>query len=121
MGILDVERMLESLGYRVTVCTSSTEALARFKAAPGEVDLLVSDMTMPQMTGAQLARAAMSIRPDLPVILCTGFSRQLTPEQAQQLGIKGYLLKPIAKHELAEEIRKVLDQQAGIAPCGDGA
>ena len=103
-------QLLERLGYRVTARTSSREALAKFSAAPQDVDLVITDMTMPQLTGKELAAARLQIRPDLPIILCTGFSEIITEEAAQQVGIKAFTLKPIIMKELAETIRRVLDQ-----------
>ncbi len=103
-------QLLERLGYRVTARTSSREALAKFSAAPQDVDLVITDMTMPQLTGKELAAAMLQIRPDLPIILCTGFSEIITEEAAQQVGIKAFTLKPIIMKELAETIRRVLDQ-----------
>ena len=102
-------QMLERLGYTVTVRNSSLEALELFRNAPDRFDLILSDMTMPQMTGDQLADAIMNIRHDIPVVLCTGYSDQINQEQAGAKGIRALLFKPIVKHELAAAIRRVLD------------
>ncbi len=107
-----VSRMLKSLGYRVAVTNSSEDALQRFREAPDAFDLVITDMTMPKMTGDKLARELMYHRPDLPVILCTGFSAQLSEEEALSLGIKAYIAKPFLKHEIAFTIRDVLDRTA---------
>ncbi len=104
------KRILKSLGYAVEVRTSSLEALACFKAMPDKFDLVMSDITMPLMTGDMLAQELMKIRPDLPVILCTGFSETITKEKAETIGIKGFLLKPMLKKEMAHMIRMVLDE-----------
>ncbi len=86
----------------------SVDALEAFRHNPNAFDLVITDMTMPNMTGAQLIKEVMEIRPDMPTILCTGFSEKMSPEKATVLGIKGYLMKPIIKNELAVEIRKAL-------------
>ena len=102
--------MLERLGYEVTSRLSSLEALEAFKAHPRAFDLVLSDMTMPGMTGDRLARELMAIRPEIPVILCTGFSERISEEKAEALGIKGFLMKPVLKSALARMVRKVLDE-----------
>ena len=86
--------------------------MALFKAMPDKFDLVISDMTMPQMTGDMLARELIKIRPDLPVIICTGFSENITKEKAATMGIKAFLMKPLRKEELAHTIREVLDEAA---------
>ncbi|MCJ8500352.1 PAS domain S-box protein [Desulfatitalea alkaliphila] len=107
-------QMLERLGYRVTARTSSVEALAAFQADPAGFDLLISDMAMPNMTGEQLAQQVAAIRPDIPVILCTGFSEQMTVRTAQPEPLRGFLMKPLVRGELAKEVRRLLDDvQAG--------
>ncbi len=104
--------MLERLGYRVTVRQSSFEALELFMNDPEQFDLVITDQTMPGMTGFDLARRMMQIRPDLPVILCTGFSNLIDEESAKAVGIKGFALKPLTKKDLALLIRQVLDGSA---------
>lgn len=106
--------VLERLGYRPTTHTSSTEALALFRRSPDAFDLVLSDMAMPNMAGDELARALMAIRSDIPIIICTGFSERINPEFAAALGIKGVLMKPVVKSELARVVRQVLDEAA----CG---
>ncbi|MGB3210284.1 MAG: PAS domain S-box protein [Desulforhopalus sp.] len=101
--------MLERLGYKVTVETNSIEALNTIKNQPNRFDLVITDHTMPGMTGSDLARRMLQIRPGLPIILCTGFSNMISEEKARIYGIKGFALKPLAKKDLASLIRKILD------------
>lgn len=105
-------QMLEKLGYAVTIRTSSLEALELFKAKPGAFDLVITDMTMPHMAGDKLARKLLSIRPDLPVILCTGFSENISPEHTEVLGVKAILMKPLDRAALADSIRQALGSSA---------
>ncbi len=104
-----LQRMLQSLGYEVTRSCSSREALTLIDQDPMAFDLLLTDMTMPQLTGFELARKVLAIRPELPVILCTGFSETINKEQAQALGIRAYLMKPVSALELGQTVRRVLD------------
>jgi CheY-like chemotaxis protein len=101
--------MLERLGYRVTTRTSSIEALTTFRNQPESFDLMITDQTMPGLTGVDLARLMLQIRPDLPIILCTGYSTLISEEKAESLGIKGFALKPLTKKDMGFLIRKVLD------------
>jgi PAS domain S-box-containing protein len=103
------QQMLERLGYRVTVRTGSVEALEAFKANADSFDLVVTDMTMPNMTGLQLTGEIKSIRSDIPIIICTGFSDQINEENCEVLGIQGFAMKPVIMNEIAQVIRKVLD------------
>ncbi len=103
-------RMLERLGYQVSVKTSSADALNAFKTDPDSFDLVISDMTMPNMTGDQLAREILAIRPDTPIVICTGFSERINKEQDQMVGVKGVLMKPVVKSDLARMVRTVLDE-----------
>ena len=103
------QMMLEKLGYRITVRTSSPDALAAFRANPSDFDLVISDRGMPNMTGEQLAAELISIRPGIPIILCTGFSDENDEQRARAMGIKGFLMKPVSLEELARMVRKVLD------------
>ena len=102
--------MLERLGYRVTTKTNSMEALTAFQNKPEEFDLVITDQTMPGMTGSDLARCMLQIRPGIPIILCTGYSSLISEEKARSFGIKGFALKPLAKKDLAALIRKVVDE-----------
>ena len=102
--------MLERLGYRVTVRTNSIEALTTFQNQPREFDLVITDQTMPGMTGTDLARRMLQLRPDLPIILCTGYSNLISEEKSRSIGITGFALKPLAKKDIATLIRKALDK-----------
>jgi CheY-like chemotaxis protein len=102
------QAMLERLGYTVTSRTSSLEALATFSNQPEAFDLVITDQTMPGMTGVDLARRMLQIRPQLPIILCTGYSTQISAENAQQYGIRGFALKPLTRKDIATMVRKVL-------------
>ncbi len=103
--------MLERRGYRVTIETNSIEALKIIQNQPDGFDLVITDQTMPGMTGSDLARRILQIRSGLPIILCTGFSSQISEEKARIYGIKGFAMKPLAKKDLASLIRKVLDNK----------
>jgi CheY-like chemotaxis protein len=105
-----VGQMLERLGYQVTAYTSSIAALAAFKADPESFDLILTDMTMPEMTGDLLAQEAMAVRPSIPVLISTGYSSTLTAEAAKAIGIKGMLVKPASKAILAAAVREILDR-----------
>jgi signal transduction histidine kinase/ActR/RegA family two-component response regulator len=103
------QQMLENLGYKVTAKTNSLEALEVFAEHPNNFDLVITDMTMPQMTGDRLAKKMLNIKPNIPVILCTGFNEIITEEKALSLGIQKFVTKPVVKNELATTIRSVLD------------
>ena len=105
-----IQSMLENLGYDVTARTSSIEALEAFRNNPERFDLVITDMTMPNMTGKELTKELMSIRQDIPVILCTGFSEQIDEYTAKEMGIRAYVMKPIVMREMAPKIRKGLDK-----------
>jgi len=102
------KQLLEKLGYRIATQTSSTEALEMFAAQPDQFDLVITDMTMPQMTGDQLARRIWEIRPGIPIILCTGYNEMMSEDKATAMGIRKFILKPIDKDELAMAIRSAL-------------
>jgi PAS domain S-box-containing protein len=104
------ESMLKKLGYRVETRLRPEEALENFGAAPDKFDLVISDMTMPGMTGDILAAELMKIRPDIPVIICTGYSERMTEQRAKDLGIKGLIMKPFTIRGLSKTVRTVLDQ-----------
>ncbi len=101
--------MLEHLGYKVTVRTNSLEALTTFQNQPDQFDAVVTDQTMPGMTGMDIVRRMLQIRSDIPIILCTGYSNIVNEEQAKSYGIKGFIMKPMTKKNLAALLRKVLD------------
>jgi PAS domain S-box-containing protein len=110
--LIEVGRlMLGQLGYEVVTQQSSVEALALFRAEPDQFDLVITDMTMPHMTGDKLARELMKIRPHIPVILCTGNSRLISDEKIKEIGIKAVVIKPVLKRTLAEMVREVLDDE----------
>ena len=100
--------MLKKLGYKVTISTSSTEALKVFTENPKSFDIIITDMTMPEMTGAQLAAKILEIRSKMPIILCTGFSEIINEEKAKAIGFKEYILKPVIMSEMAKTIRRAL-------------
>jgi CheY-like chemotaxis protein len=102
--------MLERLGYHVTVRRSSLEALETFQNTPNAFDLVITDQTMHGMTGYDLARRMMQIKPDIPIVLCTGYSSLIDEESAKSIGIKEFALKPLTKEVIARLIRKVLGE-----------
>jgi CheY-like chemotaxis protein len=106
-----VTTMLQRLGYIVTSHTSSVEALAEFQTNPGAFDLVITDMAMPNMTGQELAQQINAIRPDIPVITCTGFSEQIKAGDEGPSSLRGFLIKPIVRGDLAKEIRRVLGKE----------
>lgn len=110
------QELLTHLGYTVEVRTSSINALELFQADPNRFDLVITDQTMPNLTGEALTRELLRIRPGLPIILCTGFSHTLSAEKAKTLGIRAYLMKPLAIRDLAPIVRHVLDEQVDPVP-----
>jgi PAS domain S-box-containing protein len=107
--------MLERLGYRVTTETNSIEALVTFRKQPHLFDLIITDQTMPGMTGMDLARLMLQLRPDLPIILCTGYSTLISEEKVKSYGIKGFALKPVTKEGLGRLVRQVLEGDAVVS------
>ncbi len=105
------KQILERLGYHVTARTSSVEALEAFRADPDNFDLVITDMTMPNLTGVQLSKELLKIRPGIPIIICTGFSEQISEDKAKEMGIRGYVLKPVVKSEIAKTIRTILEDE----------
>ncbi|MDD2463178.1 MAG: PAS domain-containing protein [Desulfobulbus sp.] len=101
--------MLESLGYQPKAVTSSEEALRLFQSQPSFFDAVITDQTMPGMTGSVLAQRLLQIRPDLPIILCTGYSSIISEEKSKALGIKGFAMKPLILKDLALLLKKVLE------------
>ncbi|MBW2643304.1 MAG: PAS domain S-box protein [Deltaproteobacteria bacterium] len=99
---------LERLGYQVEAQTSPVQALKLFQANPDQFDLLITDMAMPRMTGDMLVKEILKIRPDIPTILCTGFSEKIDEERSKKLGISAYIVKPFDRRDLAKLVRKVL-------------
>ena len=104
------EDILAELGYEVTSRMNGKEALSLLKEDPSRFDLVITDVTMPEITGVDLARQALAIRPDLPIIMCTGFSHLVNAETARAAGIRAFAMKPLTKKEIAGIIRKVLDR-----------
>ncbi len=105
------KKILERLGYCVTTKTSSIQALEAFRKSPDLFQLVITDMTMPEMTGDKLSNAIKKIRPDIPVILCTGFSEKINEKTASDFQIDGFLMKPSNINDMAETIRKILDKK----------
>jgi nitrogen-specific signal transduction histidine kinase/ActR/RegA family two-component response regulator len=106
------KKILERLGYTVTMMTGSPEALTVFTNDPAAFDMVITDMSMPDMTGLQLAQRMLAVRPDLPIIVCTGFSEKINEQIVRKMGIKGYLMKPIVISQLACMVRSSLDGPA---------
>jgi CheY-like chemotaxis protein len=114
--LLDVtKRSLNSLGYHVTIETSSPEAVKKFKAHPEEYDLVITDMSMPEMSGDEMALTIKAIRSDIPVIVCTGFSADITESSAQKKGFDAFLLKPVQLQDLARVVHRLVGARSGAA------
>ncbi|BBO91569.1 hypothetical protein DSCOOX_47490 [Desulfosarcina ovata subsp. ovata] len=109
-----LRQRLERIGYTVSERTSSVEALQVFRARPDAFDLVISDLTMPGMTGTRLAAEIKKRRPNTPVILCTGYSERFNQSNLSAMGIEGFVLKPVVIHDLANEIRRVLDRPPAV-------
>lgn len=109
--------ILTDQGYRMTIRDSSMAALELFRSEPENFDLIVTDMTMPEMTGDKLAAAAMKIRPDIPVILYTGYSKKISEEKAKKIGIRAFANKPVGRAELIRTVRRILD--GALSPTKD--
>ncbi|MCK8601950.1 hybrid sensor histidine kinase/response regulator [Desulfoferrobacter suflitae] len=103
------QQMLEYLGYEVVIKKSAPEALKAFQLQPDQFSLVITDQTMPKMTGAELAREMLRIRPEMPIILCTGFSEVMDQEMAKSIGIREFVMKPFVFSELADLAKKVLN------------
>ncbi|MBT8340898.1 MAG: PAS domain S-box protein [Desulfatitalea sp.] len=109
LGSLELER----LGYQVTTRTSSIRALELFKSRPNDFDLVITDMTMPKMTGDKLAIELLKVRSNIPVIVCSGYSKKISDKIARQIGIKAFLYKPVVYADLSKTVRRVLDGANG--------
>jgi len=110
--MVDLNRQrLERLGYQVKSTTKPVEALEWFKANPEQFDVIITDMTMPRMTGDRLAAEVLKIRPQMPVIICTGYSERMSAKKAESLGVRKYIEKPIDIRNLAAALREVLGEQ----------
>jgi len=101
--------ILERLGYEIVARTSSVEALELFRAQADRFDLVITDMTMPNMTGDKLSKEILKIRSDIPIILCTGYSERISEEKAKNIGIREFVMKPLVMKELAKTVRNTLD------------
>ncbi|MDL2122371.1 MAG: response regulator [Deltaproteobacteria bacterium] len=106
-------QLLESLGYKVIAKTNGIEALETFKKQPKNFDVVITDMTMPKMTGEDLSKQILAIRPDIPIIICTGFSEVISEKKAKAIGIREFIMKPILRRDMAKIIRVVLDNENG--------
>jgi DNA-binding response OmpR family regulator len=106
-----MEKVMAHLGYASEVFLDPKIALEAFTAKPEKYDLVITDQTMPNITGKELVEELKSIRPDIPVILCTGFSEQIDEKKAHEMGIHAFVMKPIAMRDLAATIRMVLDEK----------
>ena len=101
---------LEFQGYTLTMAENGQTAYDIFREDPHKFDLIITDMTMPKMNGAQLAERLLALRPDIPVIFCTGYTEKLNEASAEEMGIRKYLHKPIAGKEMCIFIREILDK-----------
>ena len=104
------QQVLKKIGYKVIARTNPLEALETFRAQPDKIDLVVTDQTMPNMTGDVLARQIMQLKPGIPIIICSGFSEKINKEKARSMGIRKFVMKPIVMMELAQTIRRILDE-----------
>ena len=104
--------LLEMGGYTVMACSNSLEALEAFRAEPDCYDVVVTDQSMPNLSGESLAREILRIRPGIPILLCTGFSHTMTEEKAKNLGIRKFLMKPFLRQELVLAIQEIMGDEA---------
>ncbi len=104
--------LLERRGYEVTTCADSSDALQTFEDFPNKFDLVITDQIMPNMTGIKLAENLLSIRPDMPIILITGYSDRALQTTVKEAGIRGFVLKPVLADELCASIREIMDHVA---------
>ncbi len=105
------KRMFQRLGHEVVAAESGMAALELFQADPAMFDLVITDTTMPNMTGIELSNELLAIRPDIPIIVCTGFSELISSEKASEIGIQAYIMKPFIRQEISEAIQKVLEKK----------
>ncbi|MFW5775113.1 MAG: ATP-binding protein, partial [Chitinivibrionales bacterium] len=104
------KEMLTNLGYKVSVCTDSKEAFEVFRQSPHDFDLVITDQTMPELTGLELSEMLLQIRKNIPVILCTGYSKLVDKQSAHRAGIKAFCTKPLRMNDIAYHIRLILDK-----------
>jgi CheY-like chemotaxis protein len=107
--VLMEKQFLERLGYQVSAYTDSTKALEAFRLTPDKFDLIITDMAMPRIPGDKLSAELIKIRPDIPILICTGFSDYISEKKAASLGIKGFLMKPVVTRDLSDKICEILD------------
>ncbi len=105
------KELLEEFGYEVTTRTSSLDALEAFRAAPGRYDVVITDQTMPNLSGEALAREILRIRSDIPILLCTGFSHTMREEKSREMGIRKFLMKPLLRHDLLLALQEVMGEE----------
>jgi CheY-like chemotaxis protein len=105
------KEMIDTLGYQTTGAADSRTALELFRSRPDHFDLVITDMTMPHMTGLELSKEIRKLRPDIPIILCTGFNELISEEKARALGIQGFAMKPLNLRHIAELIRTSLGKK----------
>ena len=105
-------QILERLGYKVETFMNPVEALEKIKSDHTGFDLVITDMTMPQMTGDRLVEEILKVRPDMPIVLCPGFSEKISAERARELGIRKYIEKPLIIREFATAVREALDEKS---------
>lgn len=111
-AILDMLRQsIENLGYQVTAVQGSLEAFDEFSRAPTKYDMVITDMNMPHMSGFELSKQIFKRAPNMPILLCTGYSELITKEKAEAIGIKAFIMKPVLREVLSRTIREVLDRQ----------
>jgi len=108
------KQMLERLGYQITSRSSSLDAVEVFRSNPNAFDIVITDVSMPNMTGDQLAKELLAVNPDIPIIILTGFSERINKHTIETLGIKGLLMKPVVTSDMALEIRRVLDESQNV-------
>jgi CheY-like chemotaxis protein len=112
--VFTVRPLLERLGYKVTVEMDPRKALEGFRSQPGAFDLVITDQVMPHLPGNRLAQELLGIRPDIPIILCTGFSETVDEKKARAVGIQEFILKPFTMREISDLIRRALSPKKGI-------
>ena len=110
LGVM--QKILDRLGYKVTGKSDSLEALELFRKGPDAFNIVVTDMTMPNLSGVDLAQKMSIIKPGIPIVLCTGFNEKINQETAEENGISRLIMKPVTKGEIAEVLREVLDKKS---------
>jgi CheY-like chemotaxis protein len=107
-----IKQMVERLGYTATETTSSVEALSLFRRRPQDFDLVITDYSMPRLSGTDLSMAIREIRPDIPVILTSGFHEKINEKSMEEMGLTAMMMKPIGLNDLARLMRKILEKEA---------